>query len=145
MCLTNLADFYGGLTALVDIGKATDVIYVDLCKAFDMVLHYALLDWRNTGLKPGWAQKVDTHEQNESTRPSVRCCSGSGQSSLDRQLWWEVPCCYSSPVFSLTKGLWSFSGLCLGRECLQSTRLFAVGKLTKGAGCVPIQTLWCCC
>ena len=30
--------FYSGLVASVDKGKATDIIYRDLCKAFDMVL-----------------------------------------------------------------------------------------------------------
>lgn len=54
LCLENSWAFYNRTVALVERGKATDTIYLDLCKAFELPHETSLcLKWRNIDFGDG--------------------------------------------------------------------------------------------
>ncbi|KAK4810736.1 hypothetical protein QYF61_007710 [Mycteria americana] len=81
LCLTNLITFYDEMAALVDEGRAVDIVYLDFRKAFDPVSHKILIEkllmfgldeqtvrWIENWLN-GWAQRVVVSGTKSSRRP----------------------------------------------------------------------------
>ncbi|GAB0192769.1 hypothetical protein GRJ2_001742200 [Grus japonensis] len=59
LCLKSVVAFCDRATALVDKGRATDIVDLDLCKAFDTVPRDILVSKLGRGGFDRWATQVD--------------------------------------------------------------------------------------